>query len=96
MRTIVAVMVITSEVLESYLILAVQSYFSTFTRHFGNGVWKASCSWRFYGNGSTCVLILSWVNIIKRNWAKVPGKLSVVQKSESGLLLYSSFSLKQA
>ena len=43
----------------------------------------------------------SLVNIMKRKWAKVPGKLSVAQKSELvlwrafHLLLYSYFSLKQ-
>ena len=39
-------------------------------------------SCRFYGRGSTYVLILSWVNIMKPKWMKVRGKLSVRQKSE--------------
>ena len=48
----------------------------------------------------TYVLILLWVNIMKRKWAKVPRKLSVVQKPDPALwrkfhLLYYSFSLKQ-
>ena len=89
----IAVILITSKGLESYLISAVQSSFATFTRHFYNGVWKTSCSWRFYRNGSTCVLILSWVNIITQKWATVSGKLSIVQKS---VLLNSPFSLNQA
>ena len=77
----------------------VQSTFLTFTRHIDNGISKTPCSWRFYGNGSTYVLILLWMNIMKRKWAKVSRKLSVVQKPEPVLwrifhLLYSSFSLK--
>ena len=78
----------------------VQSTFLTFTRHSDNGISKKPCSWRFYGNGSTYVLIFPWVDIMKRKWAKVSWKLSVVQKPEPVLwrifhLLYSSFSLKQ-
>ena len=38
--------------------------------------------WRFYRYGSTYVLILSWINILKRKWAKMPWKLLVAQKSE--------------
>ena len=77
----------------------VQSTFLTFTRHIDNGISKTPGSWRFYGNGSTYVLILLWMNIMKRKWAKVSRKLSVVQKPEPILwrifhLLYSSFSLK--
>ena len=73
----------------------------TFTRYIYSGIWKAPCSWRFYGNRSTYVLIIFWVNIMNRKWVKVPGKLSVVQKYELvlwrtfHLLRYSSFSLKQ-
>ena len=79
----------------------VQSSLSTFTRHTDNGIWKTSWSWRFYSNGSTYVLILPWWIARNENGQKVPGKLSVVQKSEPvlwrafHLLLYSSFSLKQ-
>ena len=109
MRTIsVAVMVIISKVLFWKLldisknisdISYVQSTFLTFTRHIDNAISKTPCSWRFYGNRSTCVLILPWVNIMKRKWAKVSRKLSAVQKPEPILwrtfhLLYSSFSLK--
>ena len=109
MRTIsVTVMVIISKVLFWKLldisknisdISYVQSTFLTFTRHIDNGISKTPCSWRFYGNGSTYVLILLWMNIMKRKWAKVSRKLSVVQKPEPVLwrifhLLYSSFSLK--
>ena len=47
---------------------------------------KAHCqtpyNWRFYGNGSTCVLILSWVNIMKQKSTKLFRKLSVAWKSE--------------
>ena len=28
------------------------------------------------------MLILSWINIMERNWAKMPWKLLVAQKSE--------------
>ena len=64
---------------------------------------------QIYSPGSTYVLILSWVNIMKRKSTKFPGKLSVAQKSKPALdrtlhqkykiifhlLLYTSFSLKQ-
>ena len=97
--TSVTVVVIISKVLFWKLldISYVQSSFSTFSRHSDNGIWKTPCRWRFYGNGSTYVLILSWVNIMKRKWAKEPGKLSDVRKSEPvlwrtfHLLLYSCF-----
>ena len=78
----------------------VQSSFWTFLRQIDNVIWKISCSCRFYGNGSTYVLILPWLNIMTQKWVKVPGKLSPLQKSESVLwrtcllLLYSSFFLK--
>ena len=110
MRTIsVTVMVIISKVLFWKLldisknisdISYVQSTFLTFIRHIENGISKTPCSGRSYGNGSTYVLILPWVNIMKRKWANVSRKLSVLQKPEPVLwrtfhLLYSSFSLKQ-
>ena len=74
--------------------------FLTFTGYSGNGIWKTLCCWRFYGNGSTYVLIFSWVNLMKQKWVKVPRKLSVVQMPEHILwrtfhLLLYSFSLKQ-
>ena len=110
MRTIsVTVVIIILKVLFSNLldisknisdISYVQSTFLTFIRHIENGISKTPCSWRLYGNGSTYVLTLPWVNIMKRKWANVSRKLSVVQKPEPVLwrkfhLLYSSFSLKQ-
>ena len=110
MRTIsVTVMVIISKVLLWKLldisknisdISYVQSTFLTFMRRIENGISKTPCSWRFYGNGSTYVLLLPWLNIMKRKWANVSKKLSVIQKPEPILwrtlhLLYSSFSLKQ-
>ena len=78
----------------------VQSTFLKFIRHIENGISKTPCSWRFYGNGSTYLLTLPSVDIMKRKWANVSRKLSVVQKPEPVLwrtfhLLYSSFSLKQ-
>ena len=85
MRTIsVTVMVIISKVLFWKLLdfSYVQRSFSTITRHIDNGIWKIFYSWRFYGHGSTYKLILSWVNIMKWKWVKVPWKLSVAQKSE--------------
>ena len=104
----VTVMVITSKVLFWKLldisknisdISYVQSTFLTFTRHIDNAISKTPCSWRFYENGSTCVLILPWVNIMKQKSAKMSRKLSAAQKAEPILwrtfhLLYSSFSLK--
>ena len=63
----------------------VQSFFSTTMIHIENGIWVTHYSWRFYGHESTYVLIVSWVSIIKRKWAKVPGKLSVWQKSKPAL-----------
>ena len=110
MRAIsVTVMVIISKVLFWKLldisksisdISYVQTTFLTFIRHIDNCISKTPCSWRFYGNGSTYILILPWVNIMKRKWAKLSRKLSVVQKPEPVLwrtfrLFYSSFSLKQ-
>ena len=59
--------------------------YSTITRHINNGIWKTPYSWRFYGHGSTYVLILSWVNVMKRKWVKVSKKLSVAQNSEPAL-----------
>ena len=100
MRTIsITVMEIISNVLlwRLFHISYVQSYFSTFARHIDNGIWKTPFSWRFYSNGSTYVPILNWLNITKLKWAKVPGRLSFAQKSESvlwrayHLLFYSSF-----
>ena len=99
----VTVMVITSKVLFWKLldisknisdISYVQSTFITFIRHIENGISKIPCRWRFYGNGSTYVLILPWANIIKQKWANVSKKLSVIQKPEPVLwrtfhLLYS-------
>ena len=110
MRTIsVTVVVIILKVLFSNLldisknisdISYVQSTFLTFIRHIENGISKTPCSWRLYGNGSTYVLTLPWVNIMKQKWANVSRKLSVIQKPKPVLwrkfhLLYSSFSLKQ-
>ena len=85
MRTISAtVMVIDSEVRFWKLLdfSYVQSSFWTITRHIDNGIWKIHYSWRFYGHGSTYILILSWINIMKWKWERVPCKLSVAQKSE--------------
>ena len=45
-----------------------------FRNGFGNGVWKTPYSWRFYRHGSVYVQILSWLNIMKQKWAKVPGE----------------------
>ena len=61
----------------------VQSSFSTITRHTDKGIWKILCSWRFNGHGSTYMLFLSWVNITKWKWVKVPWKLSFAQKIET-------------
>ena len=108
MRTIsVVVMVIISKVLfwklfdiSKNVSDVSQSTFLTFTRHIGNVIWKTSFSCKICRSGATYVLILPWVNIMKRKWVKVPGKLSSVQKSEPVLrrtfdvLLYS-FSLKE-
>ena len=83
MRTIsVLVIAITSKVSFWKLlnISYLQSSFSTIIRCYDNGIWRTPCSWRF--DGSTYVLILSWVDITKRKW-EVPWKLLVAQKSES-------------
>ena len=102
--TSITVMVIIPKVLFwklpdfNYVQSSLRATLTTFTSHIDNGIWKASCSWRFYGNGSICLPILSWVNIINRKWAKVPGRLWVVRKSNRvlwrifDLLLYSFFS----
>ena len=83
----ITIMVIISNVLfwKLLVITNIKSYFSTITRHIDNDFWKTSCSWRFYGHGWTYVTILFWVNIMTKNWAKVPWKLSVGRKSESVL-----------
>ena len=95
MRTIpVTLMVITSKVPFWKLldISYVQSSFSTNTKHSDNGIWKRPCSWRFDGSH---VLILSWVNIIKRQCTKMLWKLLIAQKSETVLwrTLYQDISL---
>ena len=92
MRTIsVTIMVIISKVLFWVLLdisknisdtSYVQSTFLTFIWHIDIGISKTPCSWRFYGYGSIYVLILPWVNIMKRKWANASRKLSVVQKPE--------------
>ena len=51
--------------------------------------WKTPYIWRFYRHESKCMSILSWINIMKRKWAKMPWKLLVVQKSEP--FLWRSF-----
>ena len=45
-----------------------------------NDIWETSYNWRFYGHGLTYLLILSWLNIMKRKLTKPPGKLSVPEK----------------
>ena len=54
----------------------------TTARHIDNGAWKTSYSWKFYGHGTPCILILSWKNMMRQKWAKVPWKLSAAQKSD--------------
>ena len=71
---------------ESYIITAMfkvcsQQLRATFTTAF----WKKPESWRFYGHGSTYLLILFLESIIKGKSAKVPWKLPVAQKSEPAL-----------
>ena len=108
MRTIsVTVMVIISKVLLWKLLdfSYVQSYLSAITRYIDNDIWKILYSGRFYGDGSTYMLILSWVNIMKWKWANVRRKLSVAQNPclfleehctrTFHLLLYCSLPLKQ-
>ena len=104
MRTIsITVMVIISKVPFRKLlnISLVRSSFSAFTRHIDNGIWKTPYSWIFYGHGSTHVQTLSWVNIMKQKWAKVPGNYQLFNNLRQffeehctntfQLLLYSSF-----
>ena len=63
----------------------VLSFFSKITWYIDNGTWETPYSWRFFGHGSTYVLILSKVNIMKQKWAKVPAKLSVGLKVKTVL-----------
>ena len=77
MRTIsVTVMVIISNVLFWKLLdfSSIQLFFSATRRHIDNDIWKVY--------GSTYMLILYWVNIMKWERVKVSSKLSVTQKSE--------------
>ena len=69
--------------------------FSTITRHIDNGISNILYSWRFYGHGSTYMLIFSWVNIMKWKWEKVPWELSVAQKFKPVLwrILHQDISL---
>ena len=71
------------------------SKFSTITRHIDNGISNILYSWRFYGHGSTYMLIFSWVNIMKWKWEKVPWELSVAQKFKPVLwrILHQDISL---
>ena len=85
MRTIfVTVMVITSKI-PFWKLLNISCKFSTITRYIDNGIWKTPCSWKFYRRGSTYVLILSCINMMKRKWAKVPWKLLAAQTSNTVL-----------
>ena len=59
--------------------------FSIITSYINHGIWKTPYSWRFYRHRSTHVILLPWVNIIKRKSTKVPGKLSFAQKYEPAL-----------
>ena len=76
----------------------VQSSFPTITRHIDNGIWK---SWRFYGHGSTNVLIISWISISwNENRRRCPGNYQSHKKFEPVLRRImrqgnSSFSVKQ-
>ena len=58
------------------------TFFLKITQHINSCIWKILYSWRFYGYGSTYMLILSWVNFMKWKCSKVPWKWSVAQKSE--------------
>ena len=78
------------------------SKLSTITRHIDNGISNILYCWRFYGHGSTYMLIFSWVNIMKWKWEKVPWELSVSSlpfeeycTRTFHLLLYCSSALKQ-
>ena len=46
-----------------------------------NSIWNLLYSWRICGHGSTYMLILSWVNIMKWKWVKMPWEFSAAQKS---------------
>ena len=76
-------------------LMVIISKFSTITRHIDNGISNILYSWRFYGHGSTYMLIFSWVNIMKWKWEKVPWELSVAQKFKPVLwrILHQNISL---
>ena len=92
----------------SYLIAAMfkvrsQQLWATLTAVF----WKTPNSWRFYGHGSTCVLILSWGITWRENWQRclenyqshknlIPSLANIapIQKMTFPLFLYAHFSLK--
>ena len=62
--------------------------------------WKMTNSLRFYSHGSTYMLILSWIMILKRILTKVlescPKILACASKNISAtLFLYASFSVQQ-
>ena len=59
--------------------LRLKFFLNNYEEHWQQNL-EVTYSWRFYGHGSTCVLILSWLNIMKRQLTKVPGKLSVAKK----------------
>ena len=50
----------------------VQGFFSTIKTHTDSSNSEILYSWRFNGNGSTCVLILSWLITIKQKLMKMP------------------------
>ena len=81
----VTVIVVTSKVMKVTWFSYVQNASSANARHIDKGIWWKLYIWRFYGHGSTCMLILSWVNIMKWKWTKVPLKLSIAQKFETVL-----------
>ena len=58
------------------------SKFSTITRwNIDSSIWKTPYSWRFHRHGSTDMLILSSINIMKRKWAKMSWKLFLLHKN---------------
>ena len=47
-----------------------------------NGILETFHSWRFYGNGSTYVLFISWLSINTQKLKKLSGKFSFAQKTK--------------
>ena len=79
--TSVTVMVIFSKLL-LWKLLDHDFFLNNYETPWQNGILETFHSWRFYGNGSTYVLFISWLSINTQKLKKLPGKFSFAQKTK--------------